>query len=478
MNDKDYYYPITHPQQRILYTEKFHQNTSIGNIVSTVTVKGEIDYQLFNQAINIMIQKNEGLRLRIFEKDGQVRQYISEYKHVNVDFLDFSYYKLKDIKEWETKQAQTPFVLEESDLYYFALVKISDKQAYLFMKVHHIITDAWSMVMLANKILGHYNGLINGIELNSNYPSYIEYIESEKLYKESKRFIKDKDFWVKKFDNIPDPASLRIRDNGNISSKANRATFTIPEGFASQIRKYCLENKTSIFSIFLSVLAIYINRVTDNEDIVLGTPVLNRSNYMEKETIGMFVSTVPLRIHVKDNINYQNFINSITSEWMSMLRHQRYPYDLLLKDLRKKHKKVDHLYDILLSYQNGKLNKNIETDFEGRWHASGYQADSLFVHINDRDGDGSFVIDYDYKTQFFNYKDMKNINKCLINILKDAINNPEKLISQLELTDEEEKKCILSIFNNTEKEYQENKTAQELFELQTIKTPDQIAVVF
>lgn len=478
MSAETYYYPLTHPQQRIWYTEKFYQCTSIGNIAATVRVKEGINYQLFVKVINILLEKNDGLRLRIVDKDGQVMQYISEYRYVKIDILDFSSDGLNALYDWESKQVGTPFLLEDSNLFYFALIKISDHETCLFMKLHHLIIDAWSMVLLANKILEYYNNFKNENEVSHDFPSYTEFIEREQEYKKSKRFINDIKYWNNKFETLPEPASLKSKDTGFKSAKASRNTFQISEIFATEIRQYCQDHNTSIFSVFLSVLAIYIHRITDNDDIILGTPVLNRSNYKEKDTIGMFVSTVPIRIKMEDNIDYQSFVKYITSDWMGMLKHQRYPYDLLLKDLRKKYKNMDNLYDILLSYQNGKFNKDVGTDFEGRWHSNGYQANSLFIHINDRDGDGRLIIDYDYITQFFNATDIINIHQCLMNLLHDAINNPDKLIKQLDLINEDEKRCILDVFNNSKKAYEKDRTVQQLFELQAAQTPDNNAVVF
>lgn len=477
MDIKACYYPITHSQKRIWYTEKFYQGTGIGNISATIKIIENVDCQLLEKAINIMIEKNDGLRLRITERDGQVMQYISEYKYAKLDFFDFRRGSIEDLYEWEKKQACTPFILEDSDLYYFAIVKVTDNEAYMFMKLHHLINDGWTMVMLTNKILKCYNDLKMRNDTNYSFPSYTEYIESERQYKNSKRFIMDKGYWNSKFETIPEPANLKKKDMRFKDAEAGRESFEIPCEITSNIRAYCQEHKTSIFTFFLSALAIYIYRVTGNDDIVLGVPVLNRSNYKEKDTLGMFVSTVPVRVKVDDSINYKAFVNSIISDWMGMLKHQHYPYDLLLKDLRKKDNRIENLYDIILSYQNGRF-KDVGADFEGRWISNGYQADPLFISINDRDGDLSLLIDYDYMTQFFNAEEIIHMHERILNIVQDAMSNPEKLISKLELISEGEKQCLIDKFNNTAVNFEIGRTMQQLFEQQSARTPDNIAVVF
>ena len=80
-----------------------------------------------------------------------------------------------------------------------------------------------------------------------------------------------------------------------------------------------METKSTIFGIFLASLAMYINRVTNKNDIVIGIPVLNRRNAAEKNTAGMFVNTVSFRITIENNLSYKEFSEKATRNWLSAL---------------------------------------------------------------------------------------------------------------------------------------------------------------
>ena len=76
----------------------------------------------------------------------------------------------------------------------------------------------------------------------------------------------------------------------------------------------------------------------------------------------------------------------VDKEWFSVLKHQKYPYDCLIRDVREQHKGVEKLFDIAISYQNAKMVKDEnETQQEARWHFNEYQVESLYLHINDRE---------------------------------------------------------------------------------------------
>ncbi len=240
------YYPLTHPQKAIWYTEKIHPSTSIGNIAATLRLKGKIDYPLLERAINLFVEKNDAIRLRIIEHDGQPRQYISDYKFYKPEFFDFSGYEnpVQELFKWDQQLTQIPFQLIDSDLFYFALVRISDNDGGIYVKNHHLVSDAWTMTLMANQIIEYYIQLKNGESVSAeNMPSYVEYVLSESAYIVSEKFKKDRKFWNSRFDSIYEITTLKSHDASYKSTKARRKTFVIPAKLTSQIHKYCKESK-------------------------------------------------------------------------------------------------------------------------------------------------------------------------------------------------------------------------------------------
>ncbi|NJD04771.1 MAG: amino acid adenylation domain-containing protein [Ruminiclostridium sp.] len=473
------YYPLTHPQKGIWYTEKLYPGTGIGNISGTIKIKGDIDYSLLEKAVNLMLEKNDSLRLRIIQKDNDINQYVSPYIYCKLDYFDFSEQGLDKLYEWDTFQTQTPFLNFDSDLFYFALIKMNDNFGGIYVRLHHIIGDAWSMVMLS-EIMRYYNNLSNGTVINeSNKPSYIEYILDEEHYINSNRFHKDKEFWNEKYKTIPDLTTIKVSKSNDSYIRAKRKTFIVPARLSLKIREYCRDNKTSVFVLFYAALSMYINRITSKEDLVFGTLVLNRSNVREKETMGMFMSIAPVRIKVNGNLKFISFVDEISKEWMSILRHQKYPFDLLMCDLREANKGMEKLYDIILNYQNAKLCKTDgNISYEGRWHVNGCQTESLRIHLNDREDDGNIILDYDYLCDLFHAKEIEFIHDHIIRLLWHALDNPLKEICRIEMISEKEKYKVLYDFNNTAFNYPMNKTIHQLFEEQVERTPENIAIIF
>lgn len=474
------YYSLTHPQKAIWYTEKLYPNTGIGNIAATIRLKGEINYLLLEKAVNLFIEKNDALRLRIIEQDGQPKQCVSEYKYRQLELMDFSQKTIEDLYKWDQELTYESSKLIDTDLFYFILIKISENEGGVYGRLHHLVSDAWTLVQGGSWIVEYYTKLKNGEEITGDkQPSYIDFIQSEKEYEKSDRFQKSKDFWHARFETLPELTALKTRKTDYANTKARRKTFVTPLRLTQKIYDYCEEKRTSVFSLFLSALSLYVNRVTGKDDLVFGTAVLNRSNFKEKNTAGMFISTVPVRIRLDDRMNFNDFNSEVSKEWMALLRHQKYPYDVLLKEVREKHRSTDNLYDISISYQNAKFHKESQLqEYITRWHFNGHQTDSLSIHINDREEEGHLIIDYDYQIDLFCAKEIEFIHQHIINLLWHALDNPSKEVCKLNMLSEKEKHKILYKFNNTYADYPRDKTIHQLFEEQVERTPDNTALVF
>ncbi|MEI6602687.1 MAG: amino acid adenylation domain-containing protein [Clostridia bacterium] len=480
MNTKENTYPLSSPQRSIFYIEKLYPNTSIGNVSATLKIENDLDLDTMEQAVNLLMKRNDALRLHVKEVEGEPLQYISAPTHYKLDFFDFRNQPIERVYEWDKRESVIPIPLGENDLFYFALIKYGDNKSGFFARIHHIISDAWSIVKIGAEVMEYYHLIKNQAPLPQEPKhSYLDFIESELEYFESEKFQKDRHFWNSKFQDTFELTVLKTRKTNYDNLKAHRKSFVVPEKLSNLVRKHCGENRTSIFTLFFSALCLYINRITNKETVTVGVPVLNRSNAKEKQTLGMFISTVPLSIKIDNELDFIAFSQQISAEWMSVLRHQKFPYDEILKGIREKSKGTDKLFDIAMSYQNAKFSKEDTVDEqEGRWHFNGYQTEGLYIHINDRDDTGNIIMNYDYLIEIFYPKEIEFIHDHIIRLLWHALDNPLRKLPYIHIMSEVERNKLLLEFNDTLVHFPRSKTIHQLFEEQVKKTPDRIALVF
>ncbi|APO47206.1 hypothetical protein BS614_26240 [Paenibacillus xylanexedens] len=470
--------PLSHPQKRIWYIEKIYPNHSLHNIGGIVWIKGWVDVAILEKAINIFIEKHSGLRVKITENEDKVFQEFEAYKQIPLTMLDFSNYDLSEnkVKEWATSQFTKPFKLLDQQLYEFIIVKTSDERFGYFVKIHHIVCDGWSIQIMTEEINQIYNKLIHeeNVEIQNNN-GYEDFIIKEQRYVSSKRFEKNKLFWMNKFKTLPD----NYLEAKTTELCGTRKSFWIDRSLTNKIKSYLQTNTSSINTFFLSMILIYQHKLTQKSDLIIGTPLLNRSGAIEKKIIGMFTSTLAFRTSMEGSELITSFIKRVNKELKECYYHQRYPYDLLIQELELRKRGYDQLLQISVNYYNTKLN-NYWNDFSMEYEElyCGEQLNSLQFIIKEWDSTGRLEIVIDYLTGDYTDEDIENMFQRLILLIEQVLNPFDvSTIGDLRITSKQERYLLTQKWNSTEVEYLGDKLVYSLIEERAISTPNKIAAI-
>ncbi len=454
---------LTNPQKLIYSIEKF-TGGSVSMICGSMLLHTDKSVDEMKQAVNELYRLNDALRIRVSENAGQAYQYLTEYRERDVDVLRFINKAELDAYASEYTKKPLDFYGSLCDI---KIVILPDRKGIL-AKLHHFISDAWTLTLLCTQ----FNKILSGEEIQVG--SYIDFIEAEEKYLESKRYVKDKAYFMSQFEKCNEITSISEKQAHSFT--ANRSTFTVDKENTSKILSYAKEKEVSVFSLFMTVLATYINRTKSNADkFYIGTTVINRNGAKEQNTMGMFINTVPMLIELNNELSFYENLKQVDVASVSVFRHQKFNYGDLLKELRESHSFNEKLYDVMLSYQNAQV---LGEDFESTWYHNGMQNDSLQIHIDDRDREGILRIHYDYLADQFTEREIEKLHTYLFNLLFSGMNNDNKLLYELNLLPREEMQTLLYSFNDTAVDYPRDKCICRLFEEQAAKTPDKTAVIF
>ena len=472
-------YELTNPQKSIWYMEEYYKGTAINNICGSLTISEKVNFEKFIQAIKTFVKQNKSFSIKLTLEEGTPKQYFSNVEDFNIETIELN--SEKDIQKLEEEIVNKPFEIIDSLLFEFKVFKLPNGNGGFVVNCHHLISDACTFALIGNEIAKIYYNLINNIVEDYDFPSYLDYINSENEYISSDKFKKDQEYWTNQFSTIPDVASIpaSFKNVSSYSANSKRLSFVLPKNIVEKIRNYCSKNKISVFNYFMAIYSLYISRVSNLDDIVIGTPILNRTNFKEKSTTGMFISNVPLKISINNNSTFLEHVSNIAKDSLSMLRHQKYPYQFLLENLRKQNPSVPNLYDNLISYQITKANDgSVNLPYKVHWTSPDYISCSMNIHLHDNNDTGDLIMSYDYLVDKYSLDDISATNDRILTIINQVLTTEDICLSDIDIVTDEEKHKILYDFNNTDVYYLKDKTIVDLFEEQVEKTPDNIAVVF
>lgn len=476
-------YDLSKPQESIWLTEQYFKNTNINRIITVADFSEKFDtinFDFLKLAINNVIMHNDAFQIRLFLDNGSPKEYFCEYSEVNISIVEIS--SVDDFLADDSKR-ENVFNLLNSPLYEFKLYRIlGTNTGGIIANFHHIICDSFSTSICIKQISECYNSLIttgNLPNLNPDNYSYIQYINSENEYKKSNKFEKDMLFWNNKFKTIPEIATIyssKIADT-NASCNGNRITYSLEKDLVAKINNLCEKLNVSPYNFFMSVFGVYISKVSRLNDFVIGTPILNRTNYREKNTFGMFVSTIPFRLTLDDSLTFSSYITGISRDTMSMLRHQKYSYGYIIEKLREKDSSIPNLYNIMLSYQITKAS-DFSSDYTTDWCFNHCTNNDLDIHIYDLNDEKLLNISYDYNSNKYAKEEIETIHPRILNIINQVLNDSEIILQKIDIATPEEKSQILNNFNNTKSPYPKNRSVISLFEEQVLLTPNAPALFF
>lgn len=476
-------FPITHAQKRIWYSEQIYPGTSASTLAFTIKYQRLLDYSLLDEAISLVLRRNDGLRLRISAgqelSPAPINQYVGDYAPVQLPYFDFAASGIEAESTWLERETRKPFELMDSSLYYFAAVRFSDGMSGYYMKLHHLISDGRSLFLLFNEIDRIYMQLEQGEEPDpAPNNSYLDYINDEKAYLESEQFQKDRNFWLEKMLPLPEKAELTFSSNKGDNIACGCKVLKLEPGLRDSLHAFCRQKHTSIFKVCMAALTIYIARAARNRDVVIGMANHNRVRADHQTMIGMFVSTFPLRILVDEDLSFQQLLEQVGSDISFIIKnHSQYPFDQLAAELRAA-AGLDpgYLLDINLVGNPDVGKPGIELDFQSP--GSDPAALTIQINPNSRNERGFLEMNWYYQEAVFSPEYIDTMQKSLVNILTAALENPDCQIASIELVDPEEKQRLLHNFNDTGRDYPTDPTIQALFERQVERFRHKPALVF
>lgn len=468
------YYSLSHPQRRIWYTEVIHSGKGICNLRFLFKLHKKMNYSKLNQVVNRVISENDGLCIRLKENGHrEPEQYFVEHEEQEFEFLDFSSGEDSDLLEqWIEQKTQETFTLFNSDLYYFALIKLNDNECAVFGNVHHIIMDGLSIQIFTSQIAKYYYEIHSETDEGVLRNSYVQFLINEQTYLNSIRFQKDQKFWLEEFKTLPSVTGLKSYNAYQVSTRASRETFILSEDLKRKIEKISEDYKFSEYTLFVAAFSLAMYRWTSSLDIALGMVYGNRMTKMERELIGMMVSTVPLRMDIDPEEEVLSFIGRVSRKQSKSLRHQKYPFDLLLKQINKENNSNVRLFGTTIDYRDR------DESGDSLWIPNGEEVQDFAVHIENLIDIDSLQIHIDYHEELFSKEEIKRFLKVMLAIIENAFENPKQKVAEIEIISEEDKRKSLIEFNNPKLDFPPRATIHELFEQQAILYPNAIAVIY
>ena len=466
-------YEASSAQSRMFILQRLNPDSTSYNLPVILTLEGTLEKNKIDVAIKKLINRHEVLRTSFEMVDGNVVQRIHEDVGFTISYLDEVDIDVDD----KIKSFIQPFDLRTPTLLRVGIIRQAEEKYVLLFDTHHIISDGISIAVLTKE----FSRLYHGQELEAQRIQYKDFAKWQNDYLRSDYMNQQKDYWLGRFSgeipllNIPlDYQRPVLRE-----FKGQNMRFSIGCELSRKLKTLSSETGTTLYMILLSAINILLSKYTNQEDIIIGSPVAGRPHADLENVLGLFVNTLAMRNHPRANISYSKFLSEVKENTLRAFENQFYQFEELIAELDlNRDLSRNPLFDVMFTMQNTDANKSIFENIRSTEYIIGERMAKFDLEFATFEEDDDIKIVIGYCTALFREETIERLGNHFCNVLKAIAEDVSICLGEIDVLSKSERYQILCEFNDTDAFYPQEKTVQQLFEERVEIAPDSTALVF
>lgn len=372
---------------------------------------------------------------------------------------------------------QTSFDLEKAPLFHISLLSLPNGKALLILDVHHIIFDGASL----NNFIKELSSLYDEKTLPDLTISYQDYSIWEEEQLKQNGFKNSKKYWLNQFqDEIPIlnlPTSY-VRPSKQCFEGA-KIHQTVSKELFDHVQSLAQNFNSSNYMFLLATYYILLFKYANQEEIIVGTPVIGRNKEELLPMIGMFVNSLPLRIHIDSSISFVDFLEQVKIICSEAMTNQAYPFDDLVSTLNiTRDTSRNPVFDTMFTYQSEKISAIRFGTIQGHYYAPDTNTSKFDLSLEVTPLQDELDLNFEYCKKLFSDHFMENLSEHYLHILQVVTQNPDVKICDIDMLSKVEKNKITNDFNHSFLKYPDESSLVSLFQKIVAKHPNKTSVEF
>jgi amino acid adenylation domain-containing protein len=469
-------FPLSSAQQRLWFLDRLDPGTTEYNIAAAYELRGPLDRAAMEQALNDLIRYQPSLRTVFADRDGQPLQIVQDYGPCAIEFVDLSTAEPgQQVTEFDhcfRQLALAPFDLAAGPLYRAAVVSLEPATHRVLFCLHHIVADNWSMGIALTELVARYEAyrkkrVPNIVPLSTHYGEYARQEEERLSGTELERLLS---FWKAQLAGAPAVLELPIDRQRPPRQTHNGAIVSVvlSEETSEALRAFARQERSTLYPVLLAVFGLILARYSGQNDVVVGSPFANRATSALERVIGLFVSTLPVRVQVDFSATGRNLVGQLREVLLAAQSHQDLPFEKLVEVLRPKRSLASSpIFQVVFALQNTPLSSTFALISTGAMYDL-----SLFM----RDEPTGLIGTLEYNTDLFDRETIERLADHFRQMAEALVANPDSPVGQLPMITPAEHALIVQRWTATATEYPREASVGSLFDEMAATYPDAIAI--
>ena len=331
--------PATHLQEGLWMLEQLDQQHGIYNVPSAVRFAGPVDVPTLERTLDEILRRHDALRTMFVSNGTVVQQLVKPHSPFKLDVVD-----LCDLtgpagearaRELVMQDAGRPFKLDSEIPFRAFMIRLSEGEHILALNIHHIVTDGYSMGVLTNELVSLYGAFSQGRP--SSLPDlpiqFADYAAWHREYLTGQELERQGNFWRNTLQR-PLPTLELPADRPRpprLSGRGLHEHIHIPRDLTSRLRSFSQGHGVTVFETLLAGFAVLLHSYSGQDDIIVGSPVANRTRTELENLIGYFVNVLPFRVDLRGNPSFQELAKRVHQVSHGVHSHQEMAFGKIVE---------------------------------------------------------------------------------------------------------------------------------------------------
>lgn len=428
-------YPLSFAQQRLWFLEQLEPGASVYNMPVAWQLEGELRAKELRWAMEALARRHEVLRTRVEVVEGEARAAVDEKWIMEWREEDLRGVEPPAWKERLREESRRPLDLARGPLWRGGIMRVGEERHVLWLVMHHMIGDAWSLGIMEGELRRLYESRLRGenspalAPLSLQYGDYAvwqrEWLVGEELERQMR-------YWKER---LQDASVLELPVDGLREARHAGGRYRREMGRETleRIRSMSRESGVTLFMSFLGGLALMLSRSSGQKKVVVGTPIANRTREELEGLVGFFANTLALALEVREDERVRDYLARVREEALGAYEHQDVPFEKLVEELSPERDLGRHpLFQVMLVWQNapremepmaGMTLKEVEVE-------RGTAKFDLEVALEEMEG-GKLLLVVEYATGLFEERTIDLMIDHWLELMDGLAANPEGRIRDL-----------------------------------------------
>ncbi|WP_284166140.1 non-ribosomal peptide synthetase, partial [Frigidibacter sp. SD6-1] len=433
--------PLSFAQARLWFLDQLEAGNPFYNIPGALRLTGRVDRALLQATFDALVARHETLRTRFPLQAGAPRQVIAPVLSLPIGFADLSATP-EATEEVIARDARTPFDLAEGPLVRVTLLRLAEEDHILIVNMHHIISDGWSMGVMAREVAALYAALAGGRPdpLPPLPVQYADFALWQRSWLSGAELARQEGYWLDRLSGLTGTPLPLPHDRPRPPAQSHRGgghMFAIDAVRTARLRRFSQDRQATLFMVLNAVYAVLLARYSGQTDVPVGSPIANRRTADIEGMIGFFVNTLVLRHRVDPALPFTRFLEQVRQTALEAFDHQDLPFEQLV-DLLNPERSLSHapLFQVSFALQNAPRPRMELPGLTLEPVAAGSRTSKFDLTLTGFERDGGLHFDCEYAADLFNPATVERFCRDYVRLVDAVLAAPETPLHALPLLDE------------------------------------------